>query len=90
MGRISRARHSTFVFTVSAQQSCLEVPNLDPFPIANQQFDLKIVAIDHHGTPLKQRGDQFTASVTINGQPQVGLVFPFLFHLNTADCFVFC
>ena len=77
------------VYCVSAQQSCLEVPILGPFSSVNQLVDLKIVAIDHHGTPLKQGVDQFTASVTINDQPQVDLVFPFLFFLNNADCFAF-
>ena len=70
------------VHCVSAEQSYLEVPNLGPFSSVNQLVDLKIVAIDHHGTPLKQGGDQFTASVTIDDQPQVGLAFSFIFLLK--------
>jgi len=60
------------VHCVSAEQSYLEVPDLSPFP-GTGKIDMKIVAVDQDGTPLKQGGDQFTASITINGQPQVGV-----------------
>ena len=68
------------VHCVSAEQSFLEASS--PFPIANQQVDLKIVAVDQDGTPLKQGGDQFTASITVNGQPQVGVLFSFKKYLS--------
>jgi len=48
----------------------LEVPDLGPFP-GTGKIDLKIVAVDQDGTPLKQGGDQFTASITVKGQPEV-------------------
>jgi len=66
------------VHCVSAEQSYLEANT--PFPT---NIDLKIVAVDQNGTPLKQGGDQFTASVTINDKPQVGIVFysSFLFFV---------
>ena len=73
------------VHCVSAEQSYLEVNTLFP-----SKVDLKIiVAVDHDGTPLKQGGDQFTGSVTINDQPQVGIGFLSFFNLNNTDCFVF-
>ena len=77
------------VHCVSAEESYLEVPDLGPFPAVNQQVDLKIVAVDQDETPLKQGGDKFTASVTINDQPQVGIVFFFSFFspfLSFLDC----
>jgi len=73
---------------VSAEKSSLEVKNRGPLPGASKT-GLKIVAIDQDGIPLKQGGDQFTASITINGRPQVGLVFLSFFFLNNTDCFVF-
>ena len=66
------------VHCVSAETSYLEVPDLDPFQTPNQQVGMKIVAVDQDGTSLKQGGDKFTASVMINDQPQVGIVFFFL------------
>ena len=59
------------VHCVSAEKSFLEA--ITPFPIPNQQADLKIVAADQDGTLLEQGGDHF--SVTVNGEPQVGLIF---------------
>ena len=67
---------SSFEFRVdcvSAEKSYLEVPDLSPFP-GTGKIDMKIVAVDQDGTPLKQGGDQFTASITINGQPQVSFI----------------
>ena len=58
------------VHCVSADSSFLEVPDLGPFPGLNR-VEMKIVAVDQDGTALKQGGDTFTASVTINDQPQV-------------------
>jgi len=58
------------VHCVSAEQSYLEVPDLGPFP-GTSKIEMKIVAVDQDGTPLKQGGDQFTASITVKGQPEV-------------------
>jgi len=79
MGKTSKARHSTFVFTVSQPNNRIW-KRTPPLPT---NIDLKIVAVDQNGTPLKQGGDQFTASVTINDKPQVGIVFysSFLFFV---------
>ena len=60
-----------YVHCVSAEKSYLEV--ITPFPMPNQQVDLKIVAVDQNGTPLEQGGNQFL--ITVNDQPQVGVVF---------------
>ena len=75
MGKTSRAHHSTFVST-ACQPNNRIWKRTPPLPT---NIDLKIVAVDQDGTPLKQGGDQFTSSVAINGQPQVGLVFLFFF-----------
>ena len=63
------------VHCVSDEQSFLEVPDLSPFP-GTSKIDMKIVAVDQDGTPLKQGGDQFTASIAVKGQPQVSVCFP--------------
>ena len=64
---------------VSAEQSFLEVKlnTAGIFPTINERMDAKIVAVDQDGTPLKQGGDQFTASITVKGQPQVSFCFFF-------------
>ena len=81
MDMISRAHHLSFVFIVSAENSYLEVPDLGALP-GTSKIDMKIVAVDQDGTPLKQGGDQFTASITVNGQPQVGVLFSFKMYLS--------
>ena len=73
MDRISRARHLSFVFIVSAENSYLEVPDLGALP-GTSKIDMKIVAVDQDGTPFKQGRDQFTASITVKGQPQVSFI----------------
>ena len=65
------------VHCVSAEQSFLEASTQFP-----TQVDLKIVAVDQDGTPLKQGGDQFTASITVNDQPQVSIVFNKKYHFE--------
>ena len=62
------------VHCVSAEKSFLEVPDLGALP-GTSKIDMKIVAVDQDGTPLKQGGDQFTASITVDDQPQVSVVF---------------
>ena len=64
------------VHCVSAEQSFLEVKlnTAGIFPTINERMDAKIVAVDQDGTPFKQGGDQFTASITVNDQPQVSLL----------------
>ena len=65
---------------LSAEKSYLEVN--PSFPTANQPIDLKIVAVDQDGTPLKQGSDQFRASVTFNGQPHGRIVSTELFYFR--------
>ena len=62
------------VHCVSAEESYLEVSDLGPLP-GTSKIDLKIVVVDQNGTPLKQGGDQFTVSITVNDQPQVGVCY---------------
>ena len=65
------------VHCVSAEQSILEVKlnTAGIFPTINERMDAKIVAVDQDGTLLKQGGDQFKASITVDDQPQVSVVF---------------
>jgi hypothetical protein len=60
------------VHCASADASYLEVKDLGPFPMINTKVEMKITAVDQNGTTFKQGGDNFTATVTINGQSQVG------------------
>ena len=65
------------VHCVSARKSYLDMTDLGPLP-GTSEISLDIVAVDEDGTLLEQGGDQFTASVTVNGKPQVSMAF-FLF-----------
>lgn len=58
------------VHCVSAEQSFLRVPD-SPFLFSDTS--LTITTIDQDGTPLTQGGDQFTATLKVDDQVQVGL-----------------
>ena len=62
------------VHCVSARKSYLDMTDLGPLP-GTSEISLDIVAVDEDGTLLEQGGDQFTASVTVNGKPQVSMAF---------------
>ena len=56
------------VHCVSAEKSKLEAPDT-PFLFSGSS--VIITAVDQDGTPLTQGGDKFTATSTVNDQPQV-------------------
>ena len=64
------------VHCVSAEKSRLEahVPKVTD-TVFGQMYDgdikVTITAVDQDGTPLTQGGDEFTATLSVNGQPQV-------------------
>ena len=55
------------VHCVSAEKSEL---GDTPF-IFSEGTNVTITAVDQDGTPLTQGGDKFTATLSVNGQPQV-------------------
>ena len=60
------------VHCVSAEKSCLEANVTDtPFLFSDVSRKVTITAVDQDGTPLTQGGDKFTATLSVNGQPQV-------------------
>jgi len=64
------------VHCVSAEKSRLEaqVPEVTD-TVFGQMFDgdikVTLTAVDQGGTPLTQGGDKFTATLSVNSQPQV-------------------
>jgi len=56
------------VHCVSAEKSRLEAT---PFFFSDASMKVTIIAVDQDGTPLTQGGDKFTATLSVNGQPQV-------------------
>ena len=54
------------VHCVSAEKSRLEA-----IPFLFSDGSVTITAVDQDGTPLTQEGDEFTATLSVNGQPQV-------------------
>ena len=56
------------VHCVSAEKSRLEAT---PFLFSDVSVKVTITAVDQDGTPLTQGGDKFTATLSVNGQPQV-------------------
>ena len=56
------------VHCVSAEKSELSGPDT---PFLFSDGSVTIIAVDQDGTPLTQGGDKFTATLTVNGQPQV-------------------
>ena len=57
------------VHRVSAEKSRLE-----DTPFFFSEGSVTIIAVDQDGTPLTQGGDKFTATLSVNGQPQVSPV----------------
>jgi len=56
------------VHCVSAEKSELRGPDT---PFIFSECSVTITAVDQDGTPLTQGGDKFTATLSLNGQPQV-------------------
>ena len=56
------------VHCVSAEKSELRGPDT---PFLFSEGSVTITAVDQDGTPLTQGGDKFTATLSVNGQPQV-------------------
>ena len=54
------------VHCVSAEKSRLEAT-----PFLFSDGSVTITAVDQDDTPLTQGGDKFTATLSVNGQPQV-------------------
>ena len=59
------------VHRVSAEKSELPGPGT---PFFFSEGSVTIIAVDQDGTPLTQGGDEFTATLSVNGQPQVSPV----------------
>ena len=61
------------VHCVSAEKSRLEVNVTDTVfgPMYDGNIKVTVTAVDQDGTPLTQGGDKFTATLSVNGQPQV-------------------
>jgi len=62
------------VHCVSAEKSRLEAKVADTVFGQMYDGDIKVTAVDQDGTPLTQGGDKFTATLSVNGQPQVSPV----------------
>jgi len=61
------------VHCVSAEKSRLEANITETVfgPMYDSDIKVTITAVDQDGTPLTQGGDEFTATLSVNGQPQV-------------------
>jgi len=62
------------VHCVSAEKSRLEAPKVTDTlfgPMYDGDIKVTVTAVDQDGTPLTQGGDKFTATLSLNGQPQV-------------------
>ena len=69
------------VHCVSAEKSELSGPDT---PFLFSDGSVTIIAVDQDGTPLTQGGDEFTATLSVNGQPQVSPNY-FSYPLDQAD-----
>jgi len=67
------------VHCVSAKKSRLEANVTDTVFGPMYDGDIKVTAVDQDDTPLTQGGDKFTATLSVNGQPQVSPSLQFFF-----------
>ena len=61
------------VHCVSAEKSRLEANVTETVfgPMYDGDIKITVTAVDQDDTPLTQGGDKFTATLSLNGQPQV-------------------